>query len=59
MADQNEKIGRLLKKLEDLLIRQDEFAKEIGVLRNEINELRRLENTGSKVQEEIKDRKEI
>lgn len=51
MIDNNDKINQLLDKLESLLKRQDDFSREINVLRVEINRLKT-----SKTKEEKEDR---
>ncbi len=48
MIDNNDKINQLLDKLESLLKRQDDFSREINVLRVEINRLKTFETKEEK-----------
>jgi len=54
MTDNNDKINQLLDKLESLLKRQDDFSREINILRIELNKLKNIEQEPVIVSEEVK-----
>ena len=54
MTDNNEKINQLIDKLESFLKRQDDFTKEINILRIELNKLKNTEQEPVIESEEVK-----
>jgi len=54
MTDNNDKIKQLLVKLESLLKRQDDFSREINILRIELNKLKDIEQEPVIVSQEVK-----
>jgi len=54
MTDNNEKINQLIDKLESFLKRQDDFTKEINILRIELNKLKNTEQETVIESEEVK-----
>ncbi|MDZ4148064.1 MAG: DUF2339 domain-containing protein [Flavobacteriaceae bacterium] len=54
MTDNNDKINQLLDKLESLLKRQDDFSREINILRIELNKLKNIEQEPVIFSKEVK-----
>jgi len=59
MKDNSDKTDLLLDKLESLLKRQDDFSKEINILRIELNKLKNTEQEPVIISEEVKQDKPI